>query len=38
VLGELLSARPALGRGALAAGGLGLVALTAVFGTGYYLA
>jgi hypothetical protein len=37
VLGELLAGRAALRRIALPASGLGLVALTAVFGTGYYL-
>jgi hypothetical protein len=37
VLGELLADRPALRRLALPASGAGLVGLTAVFGTGYYL-
>ncbi|MGH9266360.1 MAG: mannosyltransferase family protein [Acidimicrobiales bacterium] len=37
VVGEELVARPALRRAALPASGAGLVALTAVFGTGYYL-
>jgi hypothetical protein len=37
VLGELLAERPALRRLALPAGGAGLLVLTAVFGTGYYL-
>ena len=37
VVGEALVARPGLRRVALPAGGVGLVALTAVFGTGYYL-
>jgi len=37
VLGELLVDRPALRRVVLPAGGVGLVALTAVFGTGYYV-
>jgi len=37
VVGELLAERPALRRLALPASGAGLVVLTAVFGTGYYL-
>ncbi|HVL29000.1 MAG TPA: hypothetical protein VM390_12680 [Acidimicrobiales bacterium] len=37
VLGELLVERPALRRVVLPASGVGLVVLTAVFGTGYYL-
>lgn len=37
VLGELLADRPSLRRVFLPASGVGLVALTAVFGTGYYL-
>ena len=37
VLGELLVERPAVRRFALPASGVGLVALTAIFGTGYYL-
>ncbi|MDQ6726768.1 MAG: hypothetical protein M3066_11475 [Actinomycetota bacterium] len=37
VLGELLVERPALRRWAVPVSGVGLVALTAVFGTGYYL-
>ena len=37
VVGELLADRPALRRVALPAGGAGLLLLTAVFGTGYYL-
>jgi len=37
VAGELLVGRAALRRVVLAASGVGLVALTAVFGTGYYL-
>jgi len=37
VLGELLVERPGLRRWALPASGVGLLALTAVFGTGYYL-
>ena len=37
VMGELLVERPAVRRVALPASGLGLVALTAIFGTGYYL-
>jgi hypothetical protein len=37
VLGELLAERPGLRRLYLPASALGLVALTAVFGTGYYL-
>ncbi len=37
VLGEMLVDRPALRRWALPVSGVGLVALTAIFGTGYYL-
>ena len=37
VVGDAIADRPALRRLALPAGGLGLAALTAVFGTGYYL-
>jgi hypothetical protein len=37
VLGELLVERPAVRRLALPASGAGLVVLTAIFGTGYYL-
>lgn len=37
VLGELLVDRPALRRWAIPVSGMGLLALTAVFGTGYYL-
>jgi hypothetical protein len=37
VLGELLVERPGLRRVVLSASGVGLVVLTAVFGTGYYL-
>jgi hypothetical protein len=37
VLGELLVERSSLRRLALVASGVGLVALTAIFGTGYYL-
>ena len=37
VLGELLDERPGLRRLYIPAGGVGLVALTAIFGTGYYL-
>jgi len=37
VLGEMLVDRPALRRWALPVSGVGLVALTATFGTGYYL-
>jgi len=37
VLGEVLVDRPALRRWALSASGVGLLALTAIFGTGYYL-
>jgi Gpi18-like mannosyltransferase len=37
VLGELLAERPAVRRVLLPASGVGLVVLTAVFGTGYYL-
>ncbi|MGI8809969.1 MAG: mannosyltransferase family protein [Acidimicrobiales bacterium] len=37
VVGELLAERPALRRIALPASGVALVALTAIFGTGYYL-
>ncbi|HEX3623721.1 MAG TPA: hypothetical protein VHT97_15510 [Acidimicrobiales bacterium] len=37
VLGEMLAERPALRSTALTAGGLGLVAFTAIFGTGYYM-
>jgi Gpi18-like mannosyltransferase len=37
VLGELLADRPAVRRVLLPASGVGLVVLTAVFGTGYYL-
>lgn len=37
VLGESLAARPAVRRLALPASGVGLAALTAIFGTGYYL-
>ena len=37
VVGEELVARPALRRAALPASGAGLLVLTAVFGTGYYL-
>jgi hypothetical protein len=37
LVGELLADRPALRRVALPAGGAGLLLLTAVFGTGYYL-
>ena len=37
VMGEMLIERPAVRRVALPASGLGLVALTAIFGTGYYL-
>jgi hypothetical protein len=37
VAGELLVERPALRRWAIPASGAGLLALTAVFGTGYYL-
>jgi len=37
VLGELLADHPAMRRVLLPAGGVGLVALTAIFGTGYYL-
>ena len=38
VLGDLLGERPALRRVALASGGVGLLAFTAIFGTGYYMA
>jgi hypothetical protein len=37
VLGEALDERPGLRRLYIPAGGVGLVALTAIFGTGYYL-
>jgi len=37
VLGEVLAERPALRRALLPASGVGLLALTAIFGTGYYL-
>jgi len=37
VAGELLVERPGLRRVAVPAGGVGLVVLTAIFGTGYYL-
>ena len=37
VLGEVLNERPGLRRLYIPAGGVGLVALTAIFGTGYYL-
>ncbi len=37
VLGEALNERPGLRRLYISAGGVGLVALTAIFGTGYYL-
>ena len=37
VLGEALNERPGLRRLYIPAGGVGLVALTAIFGTGYYL-
>jgi hypothetical protein len=37
VVGELLAERPRLQRVALPASGVGLVVLTAIFGTGYYL-
>lgn len=37
VVGEVLADRPALRRVALPASGAGLIVLTAVFGTGYYL-
>jgi hypothetical protein len=37
VLGELLVERPSLRRVALTVSGVGLVVLTAIFGTGYYL-
>jgi hypothetical protein len=37
VLGEVLNERPRVRRLYIPAGGVGLVALTAIFGTGYYL-
>jgi hypothetical protein len=37
VLGEALNERPGLRRLYISGGGVGLVALTAIFGTGYYL-
>jgi len=37
VMGELVADRPVLRRVALAASGAGLLVLTAIFGTGYYL-